>query len=92
MLFWPPTQLHALYCYPDSHLLRRRSRVDLSSPDPDRFPLFAGAGALETILDPGDAVFFPGGWAHHTECCGGLSMSLTWRHAAPGTGRAATAE
>jgi hypothetical protein len=40
-------------------------------------PLFAGVGALEVVLGPGDAVFFPSMWAHYTEslgeCVGGAA-------------------
>jgi hypothetical protein len=57
-----------------------RSRVNVCTPDLARQPLFASVGALEVVLGPGDAVFFPSRWAHYTEslgeCVGG---------AAPGT-------
>ncbi len=60
MLFWSPDQLPCLYCYPDTHLLRRRSRVNVHAPlDAGRFPLFARAQAAEALLEPGDVVFFP---------------------------------
>jgi len=60
MLFWSPDQLPCLYCYPDTHLLRRRSRVNVHEPlDVGRFPLFARGSAAEALLEPGDVVFFP---------------------------------
>lgn len=60
MLFWSPDQLPCLYCYPDTHLLRRRSRVNVHAPlDAARFPLFTRAAAAEALLEPGDVVFFP---------------------------------
>ena len=62
MLFWSPDQLPHLYMYPDTHLLRRRSRVNMHAPaaaQPGRFPLLARAAALEAVLEPGDVVFFP---------------------------------
>jgi hypothetical protein len=67
MLFFPPEQLPYLYLYPDTHLLRRRSRVNVAAPDLTRHPLFARTHALEAMLHPGDAVFFPPEWAHYTE-------------------------
>lgn len=86
MLFFSPDQLHRLYCYPETHLLRRRSRVNVCSPDLHQFPLFGDVGALEVVLGPGDCVFFPSVWAHYTESLGenleepcGASMSLTFR-------------
>jgi hypothetical protein len=47
-----------------------RSRVNVSSPDLAKHPQFAGVGALEVVLGPGDAVFFPSMWAHYTESLG----------------------
>jgi hypothetical protein len=47
-----------------------RSRVNVHSPDLAKHPLFAGVGALEVVLGPGDAVFFPSMWAHYTESLG----------------------
>lgn len=46
----------------DTHLLRRRSRVNVHAPDPSRFPLIARATAQECLLEPGDVVFFPSRW------------------------------
>lgn len=88
MLFFSPDQLHRLYCYPDTHILRRRSRVSVSSPDLARSPLFAEAAALEVVLHPGEVVCFPSYWSHYTESVGqgvessepvGCSMSITFR-------------
>lgn len=98
MLFFSPDQLHRLYCYADTHLLRRRSRVNVSAPDLARFPLFADAAALEVVLQPGDVVCFPSYWSHYTESLGqgqpaaagsgmeavGCSMSITFRCQAAG--------
>lgn len=62
MLFWPPDQLPCLYCYPDTHLLRRRSRLNMHAPWEEqarRFPLAARLAATEAVLEPGDVVVFP---------------------------------
>lgn len=93
MLFFSPDQLHRLYCYADTHLLRRRSRVNVSAPDLTKFPLFADVAALEVVLQPGDIVCFPSFWSHYTESLeqqqlasgggvvksAGCSMSITFR-------------
>ncbi|KAF8066381.1 hif1an [Scenedesmus sp. PABB004] len=98
VLLLSPEQRHRLYPYPEPHLLRRRARVNSAArPDAARFPLAAGAGALEAVLLPGDCLFFPAGWAHHTESLGegggdggpaGCCVSVTWR-LADGAARAA---
>ncbi len=64
MLFWSPDQLACLYCYPDSHLLRRRSRLNMhaplaAQPGDSSFPLAVRARAVQAVLEPGDVVFFP---------------------------------
>lgn len=65
MLFWSPDQLPYLYPYPDAHLLRRRSRVNMHAPLEQlagRFPLLqrrAAAAPRQALLEPGDVVFFP---------------------------------
>ena len=71
MLFWSPDQLPGLYCYPDTHLLRRRSRLNMHEPAAQQqascaFPLAARAAAVvEAVLEPGDVVFFPS----RCSCC-----------------------
>ena len=36
-------------------------------------------GAVEAIIEPGDALFFPADWAHHIESRGDLSVALSLR-------------
>jgi hypothetical protein len=90
MLFFSLDQLYRLYCYPDTHLLRRRSRVNIHAPDLDKFPLFRDVGALEVMLSPGDVLFFPSRWAHYTESLGGgmdaSTADLRHAHGADGDG------
>ena len=42
------------------------------------FDLVRG-GALEATIGPGDALWFPSDWAHHTESRGDLSIALAIR-------------
>ena len=37
------------------------------------------SGALEALIGPGDALWFPSDWAHHTEARGPLSVALSLR-------------
>lgn len=93
MLLWSPDQAYRLACYPGTHALRRRAAANVCDPDAARrWPLLAGAGTLEVALRPGDVLFFPSGWAHHTESLGGgdgdergglHSMSVTFRCKGP---------
>lgn len=45
---------------------------------PDAYDAVA-RGAVEAILEPGDALFFPADWAHHIESRGDLSVALSLR-------------
>jgi hypothetical protein len=85
MLFFSPDQLPALSPYPDTHLLRRRARLNLIEPQWEQYPLgrYAGLGAREVVLKPGDAIVFPARWAHYTESCS-TSVSVTVRLQAAG--------
>jgi hypothetical protein len=97
MILWPPSAAELLEPYPPGHALERRLRFPLIGPRPADEELAARieAEALAVELEPGDAIFFPAGWTHHTEAveCGprdggeqgegswtdGLSVSLGLR-------------
>jgi len=95
LIFFPPDDLPALYPFPDTHLLRRRSRVCAhvaggggafpllpSAGGGGAFPLLPSAGGWEVVLRPGDALFFAPRWSHYTESLGGeegVCTSLTFR-------------
>lgn len=80
MVFVPPGDLHRTYPYPDTHMLARRSRVNVHAPDNARFPEFARiSGSVEAVLGPGDLVFFGPMWAHYTESLT-MSVSVTCRY------------
>jgi len=75
LLLWPPTtSLGVLDPYPSEHALARRLRTDITSSDgmppatlAESVRAEVDATAIEVILAPGDVVYFPKDWAHHTE-------------------------
>ena len=55
LLLFSPAHYHLLYPYPASHPMSQTaifSMVDVEKPDTRRFPAFARAGGLETMLAP----------------------------------------
>jgi hypothetical protein len=59
MLLYPPAALARAYLYPNQHPLRRRSKVDLTASTAAAaaaWPRFAGEGAWEARLRPGDVL------------------------------------
>jgi len=84
LLLWPPDALDALRPEPDDSPAARRCGVDVREGADldggiDRARI--EASALEAVLGPGDALWFPSRWAHHTEATGpgGLSVALSLR-------------
>lgn len=76
LVLWPPSALEHLRPYESGHPLARRCQVDvLDRPDackaflrdaqPEAIPIVRDA-ALDATLGPGDAIWFPSYWAHHT--------------------------
>ena len=52
--------------------------VDVTRPDPSKFPLFSMARLAATCtLQPGEVMYIPHGWFHQVECESD-SISLTW--------------
>lgn len=69
MILFPRDATPLLDPYPAGHALERRLRVPLTGerPTDEKFAKRIEAHALSADLRPGDAIFFPAGWAHHTE-------------------------
>lgn len=62
---YPPSQTP--YMYPQPHN-RHRSQIDRFDPvDLQRFPLFAKAAPLTTVVHPGETIFVPARWWHMTK-------------------------
>ena len=76
LVLWPPeTSLGALDPYPPAHAMARRLRVDVttargSGPLDDASRREIEETAVEAVLEPGDVLYFPADWAHHTEAVG----------------------
>ncbi len=78
ILFAPQHNEH-LYPHEKGTRAAHMSRVDIDNPDLAQFPLFAQARALETTLEPGDALFIPTLWWHQVyTITSGLSVNIWW--------------
>jgi hypothetical protein len=85
MLLFPPEMITFLGMYPIGHPLHRRSRVDLTKSCQANRELFqefwqvANTFAVQVVLEPGDILSFPSGWAHYTESLTySVSHSFRW--------------
>jgi lysine-specific demethylase 8 len=55
------------------------SLVDPERPDLERFPRFGGVRALGATVGPGDTLFIPHGWWHHTRTLeDAVAMNFWW--------------
>ncbi|MCX8072307.1 MAG: cupin-like domain-containing protein [Candidatus Binatia bacterium] len=55
------------------------SRVDPEQPDLRRFPRFRSVQAFEAIVEPGETLFIPRGWWHHTRLLNdAVSLNFWW--------------
>ena len=68
-ILYKPSHLHHLYD-------EKGIAADVRAPDRERYPTFDHATPFEVILQPGDLLFVPAGWAHQVECVDD-SISLT---------------
>jgi hypothetical protein len=63
---YPPSLSPWLYSNPLRSALPNYSRFDPETPDYDRFPLTRKIRPIEVILEPGDTLYLPSRWWHHT--------------------------
>ena len=78
----PPEQSDHLYfpCAGFNAGLFHFSPVDPEHPDLERWPLYARAEPIETIVEPGELVFTPAGWWHHVRALDtSISMNFFWQ-------------
>jgi hypothetical protein len=55
------------------------ARVDPEQPDDARFPRFRGTTAVGGVIQPGETLFIPHGWWHHTRTLDdAVSMNFWW--------------
>ena len=55
------------------------SRIDPEQPDYDRCPRFRGVTALGGVVEPGETLFIPHGWWHHTRTLeDAVAMNFWW--------------
>jgi hypothetical protein len=55
------------------------SQIDPEHPDWERFPRFRGVRALGGVIHPGETLFIPRGWWHHTRTFDdAVSMNFWW--------------
>jgi hypothetical protein len=80
VLLHPPGDSPFLYPYPlGNGPMFHASQVDFLAPDLGRFPKLARTHPIETILEPGDALFIPIHWWHSVYGIGAvMSVSLFW--------------
>jgi hypothetical protein len=53
--------------------------VDPEQPDFDRYPRFRGVTAIGGVVNPGETLFIPHGWWHHTRTLDdAVSMNFWW--------------
>eukprot|EP00930_Biecheleria_cincta_P072025 TRINITY_DN59470_c0_g1_i1.p1 TRINITY_DN59470_c0_g1~~TRINITY_DN59470_c0_g1_i1.p1 ORF type:complete len:678 (+),score=100.39 TRINITY_DN59470_c0_g1_i1:73-2034(+) len=76
VLLWPKSETSNLYPYPPTHFMFRRTLADPEFLDPVNLPNFDLEAANFIFLGPGDALYWPAGWAHHIRTVKGLSVSV----------------
>jgi hypothetical protein len=55
------------------------AHVDPGHPDYERYPRFRGVTALGGVVNPGETLFIPHGWWHHTRTLDdAVSMNFWW--------------
>lgn len=69
LTIYPPEEWHHLYAFPNGVPVPTFCQVDLEDgepPDPARFPRYAQARRAVVALQPGEMLFLPSRWWHHS--------------------------
>ncbi|MEM5331776.1 cupin-like domain-containing protein [Paraburkholderia sp. JHI2823] len=74
---FPPTDRRHLYPYTDDRRNRHFSRINLRTPDLERFPGLLDAQPVECVLCRGDILYIPEGWWHYLRSQG-LNVAVNW--------------
>jgi hypothetical protein len=78
-LLVPPSQCWRLYLRGPFSGMPAFARVDPEHPDYERYPRFRGATVFAATLAPGETLFIPQGWWHHTRSLDDtVSMNFWW--------------
>lgn len=78
-LLFAPSQSRALYPRGLLSGMPNFAQVDPEMPEPDRFPRFRQVSCLHAVVGPGDALFIPRGWWHHTRLLDDVvTMNFWW--------------
>ena len=72
-VIFPRAQQDSLYL-PSTLRLNHFSPVNYEAPDLATFPKYRYATPIEFVLNPGEVIFLPGGWAHYVKT---LEFSIT---------------
>jgi len=78
-LLFPPGHASRLYTRGLFSGMPNFARVDPEHPDYERYPRFRGMIALGGVVEPGETLFIPRGWWHHTRTFeDAVSMNFWW--------------
>lgn len=65
LFLWDPSQAPLLYVGGFNDAMPGMSPVLPKHPQPEKYPDFQRATAIEAVLEEGDALFLPDGWGHY---------------------------
>ncbi|KAL4422327.1 hypothetical protein ABPG75_008524 [Micractinium tetrahymenae] len=76
---YPPSATPAMYPHAEG-MHTNSGRVDVDSPDLQRFPLFGETAFQDCVLEAGQMLFIPAGWWHYVKSTTvSFSVSYWWR-------------
>jgi hypothetical protein len=78
-LLFPPGHGSRMYAFGLFSGMPNFAHVDPEHPDYDRYPRFRGMIAVGGVVQPGETLFIPHGWWHHTRTLDdAVSMNFWW--------------